>query len=119
MFTFTTSQKGVEKFALSIEQRTHLVMFEAYYKGEEYPRYIRLTAQQIDKMHKMLFGGRFASGTIPTNYFIMEDGVCTIKCHEDHQVIQLPTNELVNLYRYLEKHRGHVAMFDIDFKKRR
>ena len=122
MFIFKTIKNGnVNQYQLSIEKRTHLLVLEQIVEGEEYPRYIRMTGQQIERIKKIFFSGGFRSSTIPYNKFSLDSvSDCYIfACPEDNQVIKVPQDGMKNIYTYYEKHQEHIAHYDAKFRSRR
>jgi len=120
MFTFNVFSNGQSyKFNLSIEHPTHLLVLEQVVKGEDYPRYIRMTTQQADKFRNIIFGGNFSSTTIPRNDYSHHNCIITIKCHEEGQVIEFPLEAFAEFDRYYKKHKAHIERYDARFRSRR
>ena len=119
MFIFKTIKNGnVNQYQLSIEKKTHLLVLEQIVDGEEFPRYIRMTGQQIERIKKIFFSGEFCSYTIPHNKFSLDNtsGYYIFSCPEDKQVIRVPQEGMKNIYTYYEKHREHIAHYDAQFR---
>ena len=121
MFKFNAVQnKKVVEYTISIEQKTRLMVVEQKFPNEEYPRYIRLTGQQVEKLKRIVFVGRFASNTIPVNRFSIEDGnTFVLVCRENNQVIRIPHAEMSKVFGYYDKHVQHIARLDCMFRSRR
>ena len=122
MFTFRVFKNGKEnQYQLYIEKITHLLVLEQIVDGEEFPRYIRMTGQQVDRIKKIFFSGGFCSSTIPHNKFSldMESFSYIFSCPEDRQVIIVPQEGMKNIYTYYEKHQDHIARCDSKFRSRR
>lgn len=120
MFTFTSISNGTTtKYQVSIERPTRLVLLEQFVEGEQYPRYIRLTKQQIDRVQMMWYKGNFASNTIPQNHFMLDENNFYLICSEDGQRLVIPIPLMAKIYEYRDKHLGHIARFDLEFKSRR
>lgn len=122
MFTFNSIRGGeVSKFLVSIEKGTRLLVVEKRDEDEEYGNYIRLTCQQMDKIKSLVMSnsGEFASATIPVNVFRYSGSVLTMLCREDKQSIEMSVSELGKLFSYYERHSGHIARFDRQFRSYR
>lgn len=121
MFKFNAVQnKKVVEYTISIEQKTRLMVVEQKFPNEEYPRYIRLTGQQVERLKRIVFVGRFASNTIPINLFSIEDGnTFVLVCRENNQVIRIPHSEMSKVFGYYDKHAQHIARLDCMFRSRR
>lgn len=120
MFTFKSVRNGkVSENYLSIEKKTNLLLVEQKAEGEQWPRYIRLTGQQVRGLKAMFFKGNFASSTRPINVFTLEGDRYTLCCRSENQVIRLTQEEMTNIFNYYERHKEHIAIFDRDFRSKR
>lgn len=122
MYKFEEKRNGkANKYSLSIEPKTHLCVLQQYVNGEEYPRYIRMTSQQIDGIKSMWYKGNFASRTIPCNRFSYnkETDLYIFACPEEGQRITLHHDLIKEVFQYLDKHQSHIARFDAQFRSRR
>ena len=108
---------NVQFCSCSIEPRTNLLVIEQRKSTELYPRYIRLTAQQVKRIKLLFFKGNFFSSTKPSNCFTLEDDVVTMCCRSENQVIRLRLSEMHNIYSYLEKNMKRIAKYDIQFRR--
>ena len=118
MFTFFSGKsKNMQTCTLSIEKRTHLLVVEQKHDSEDWPRYIRLTGQQVKRIQQMFFKGSFYSATKPANYFTLENGIYTMCCRAENQVIKLSVEDMANVYQYYERHKERIAKYDFEFKK--
>lgn len=114
---FSGKSKNMQTCTLSIEKKTKLLVLEQIRDNEEWPRYIRLTGQQVKRIQQMFFKGSFYSATKPSNYFTLENGVYTMCCRSENQVIKLTAEEMANVYQYYERHKERIAKYDFEFKK--
>lgn len=118
MYTFVSGKgKNMQICTLSIEKKAHLLVLEQKNDNEEWPRYIRMTGQQVNRIKQMFFKGAFYSTTKPSNYFTLEDGIYTLCCRADNQVIKLGVEDIRELYQYFERHKERIAKYDIEFRK--
>ena len=113
-----TKKKRHRPLFNKIYNKHHLL--EQIVDGEEFPRYIRMTGQQIERIKKIFFSGEFCSYTIPNNKFRLDStsGYYIFSCPEDKQVIRVPQEGMKNIYTYYEKHREHIAHYDVQFRSR-
>ena len=121
MYKFKALKKNeVIEYSISIEKLTHLMVVEQKFEDEEYPRYIRLTGQQVKRLKKMLFTGSFSSNTIPVNSFeLNKNDTFVLCCREENQVICIPHSEMNKVFDYYSKHVDHIARYDAQFRSRR
>ena len=118
MYKFHSGKrKNIQECGCYIEQKTHLLVVEQKRDNEEFPRYIRLTGQQVKRIKELFFKGSFYSSTKPSNYFTLEDDVITMCCRSENQVIKLTLEEMGNVYQYFERHKDRIARYDIQFRK--
>lgn len=99
-----------------IEPKTKLLVIEQKHVGEDFPRYIRLTGQQVLRIKQLFFKGSFYSATRPSNYFTLENDVVTMCCRSENQVIKLGLEDMSHVYQYYERHKERIAKFDIRFR---
>ena len=117
MFKFLSKRNSVvSECSCSIERKTNLLVVEQKNDHEEWPRYIRLTGQQVDRIKQMFFKGGFSSATRPINSFSLEGNIITMCCRSENQVIRMTIEEMGNVFRYYEIHRERIARFDKDFR---
>lgn len=118
MYKFFSGKKNnVQECSCHIEPRTNLLVVEQKKSDEEWPRYIRLTGQQVKRIKEMFFKGSFYSATKPSNYFTLENGVITMCCRADNQVIKLSVDDMSQVYQYYERHKERIERFDVKFRK--
>ena len=119
MYKFYSGKRNnVQECCCSIEPKTRLLVVEQKMEGEEWSRYIRLTGQQGQRIKELFFKGSFYSATRPSNYFTLEDGVITMCCRAENQVIKLSVGDMSQVYQYYERHKDRIARFDVEFRKR-
>ena len=121
MFKFSSVRnKKMIEYSVSIEKNTRLMVVEQKLPHEEYARYIRLTAQQVERLKRIVFKGKFSSNTIPINTFSIEDGnTFVLVCRAENQVIRIPHSEMSKVFDYYNKHTNHIARLDCMFRSRR
>ena len=118
MYKFLSGKaNSIQECSCSIEPRTRLLVVEQKRDNELYPRYIRLTGQQVKRLMAIWLKGNFYSATKPSNYFTLEGETITMCCRENNQVIRLTIEEMGNVYQYYERHQERIAKYDIIFKK--
>lgn len=118
MFKFFSGKRNkVEECSCSIEPRTNLLVVEQKNENEEWARYIRLTGQQVKRIKEMFFKGNFNSATRPSNNFTLENGIITMSCRAENQVIKLSVEDMSQVYQYYERHKDRIAKYDIMFRK--
>jgi hypothetical protein len=117
MYSFLCGNaRNLQECFCSIEQKTHLLVIEQKKPSEEYGRYIRLTGEQVKRIRQMFITGDFMSRTKPVNSFTLKDGVYTLCCRQENQVIRLSVEEMGHVFRYFEIHKERIAKFDIQFR---
>lgn len=118
MFTFITNINNcIQGCCCSIEENTRLLLIEQQRVGEKYPRYIRLTGQQINRTKQLFFKGNFRSDTKPSNSFSLDNGTIVMCCAENKQVIRLSLEDMGRVYQYYERHKDRIAKHDCLFRK--
>lgn len=114
---FSGKRNNIQQCSCSIEPKTRLLVVEQKRDNEEYPRYIRLTGQQVNRIKELFFKGSFYSATKPSNYFTLEDGIITMCCRADNQVIKLSVDDMGQVYQYFDRHKDRIERFDVRFKR--
>ena len=117
MYNFKSGKhNNFQQCGCYIEPITNLLVVEQKRDNEEYPRYIRLTGQQVKRIKELFFKGSFYSSTRPSNFFSLENDVVTICCRAENQVIKLSLEEMSHVYQYYERHKDRIAKYDIRFR---
>lgn len=118
MYKFYSGKRNnIQECDCYIEPKTHLLVVEQKRDDEKYPRFIRLTEQQVKRIKEMFFKGNFYSSSKPSNYFTLENGVVTMCCRAENQVIRLSLEEMSHVYQYFERHKNRIARFDSMFRR--